>query len=66
MDFTKDGQAQILVDLADNGGERDQVDLISWVESGYVRARFGGVPVLITPELAVQILDSCEKSHDRG
>ena len=66
MDFTKDERAQMPIDQADNGGERDQDDLISWVESGYVRARFGGVPVLITPELAVQILDSCEKSHDRG
>ena len=61
MDFTKDGQAQILVDLADNGGEREQDDLISWIDSGYVRARFGGAPVLITPELAAQIRDFREK-----
>jgi hypothetical protein len=66
MDFTRDEQAQMPIDQADNGGERDQVDLISWIESGYVRAHFGDVPVRVTPELAVQILDSCEKSHDRS
>ena len=30
-------------------------ELIRHVENGYVRARFGGIPVLITPELAAEI-----------
>ncbi len=32
----------------------------SWIEMGYVRARFGGIPVLITPELAAEIKASRE------
>lgn len=35
--------------------DEDYVDFISWAEQGYVRARFGGLPVLLTPELATQI-----------
>jgi hypothetical protein len=34
---------------------QDQLDLVSLMEQGYVRARFGDIPVLITPELAAQI-----------
>jgi hypothetical protein len=35
--------------------ELDQFDPVRWVERGYVSARFGCIPVLITPELATQI-----------
>jgi hypothetical protein len=31
------------------------VDPIGWAERGYVSASFGGVPVLVTPNLAAQI-----------
>jgi hypothetical protein len=36
-------------------------DLTSWPELGYVRARFGGIPVLITPQLAADIRASRER-----
>jgi hypothetical protein len=55
MELTQYERAQLLADLLDSSDERDRGDLISWVESGYVRARFGDVPVFITPELAAQI-----------
>lgn len=35
--------------------DEDYVDPISWAEQGYVRARFAGLPVLLTPEVAAQI-----------
>lgn len=42
-------------------GSPEQIDLrgwlfpVSWGGSGYVRARFGGMPLLVTPEVAAQI-----------
>ena len=38
------------------GSDQKQPGLADWMGSGYVRARFGDVPVLITPELAAEIM----------
>lgn len=34
---------------------------VAWAERGYVRARFCGIPVLLAPELAAQVLAFREK-----
>jgi hypothetical protein len=52
--FPEDEPSQLFTDLRREGDE-DYVDPIGWAERGYVRARFGDIPVLLTPEVAAQI-----------
>jgi hypothetical protein len=58
--FHQDGSNQRSTNLR-RISDKDEFDPIGWVERGYVRARFGGMPVLLTPELAKQIRDFREK-----
>ena len=59
--FSQEERTLKLVDVSGSGEEHAQFDLVIWVEAGYARARFGGEPVLITPEMAARIRASCEK-----
>lgn len=58
--FHEDGSNQRSTTLGRISDE-DHLDPIGWAERGYVRARFGGIPVLLTPELAMRIRAFREK-----